>query len=263
VTGFYPLTVVNGDLMQVSEATIPVTDDGFLRGDGAFEVIRVHRGQVISCEAHLDRLSASAAALRIGVDRAAIANDLTVLRRALSEIDDCMLQVVVTRGGNRIALARQRPPDRDAVSLAVIPHCLPPILRGTKSLSYAANMLGTRLAQERGFDDALFVTEDRWVLECARSAIFWVAGGVVLTSSGDNGVIDSITGREIASLTAVVPSSSRVDDLAQASEVFIADTANDITPVKGIEGVGRFQTPGPVTEKLKGALLAGMRSSAG
>jgi branched-subunit amino acid aminotransferase/4-amino-4-deoxychorismate lyase len=259
---FYSPAVVNGDLVQTSAATIPVTDDGFLRGDGVFEVIRVHRGQVVSCEAHLDRLDASAAALRLRVDRAAIENDLTTLREALSDIDDCLFQVAVTRAGNRVVLARHRPPDRDAVALAVIPHCLPPLLRGTKSLSYAANMLGTRLAQERGFDDALFVSEDRTVLECARSTIFWVTEGAVSTPPGDTGAVDSITGREIAELTTVVPSSSRVDDLAQASEVFIADTANDITPVKGIEGVGRFQAPGPLTMELKSALAAKMRAGA-
>jgi len=121
-------------------------------------------------------------------------------------------------------------------------------------------MLGTRLAQERGFDEALFVTEDRSVLECARSAIFWVRDGAVLTPPGSTGVVDSITGREIAAVTAVAPSRSRVEDLAQASEVFIADTVSDITPVKSIEGVGQFQSPGPVTKELQSALLTKMRS---
>jgi hypothetical protein len=39
------LASVDGSVMPVREATIPVTDDGLLRGDGAFEVIRVYDGQ--------------------------------------------------------------------------------------------------------------------------------------------------------------------------------------------------------------------------
>ena len=46
-----------------------------------------------------------------------------------------------------------------------------------KSLSYAGNMLATRLAQERGGDEALLVTPHGRVLEAPTSSLFWVAGG--------------------------------------------------------------------------------------
>ena len=49
------------------------------------------------------------------------------------------------------------------------------MLDGVKSLSYAGNMLATRLAQERGFDEALLVTPHGRVLEAPTSSIFWVA----------------------------------------------------------------------------------------
>ncbi len=49
------------------------------------------------------------------------------------------------------------------------------ILDGVKSLSYAANMLASRLARERGFDEALLVTPHGRVLEAPTSSIFWVS----------------------------------------------------------------------------------------
>ncbi len=252
---FHHTSIVNGHLVQTSEAAVPITDDGLLRGDGVFEIIRVHRGRIVCRDAHLDRLDISATTLRLPLDRGAIAEDLTALVDTLGE-GDYLLQVVATRAGNRIVLARRPPPDRDAISLAVIPYCTPPLLRGAKSLSYAANMLGTRLAHERGFDDALFVDDDRGILECARSAIFWVASGVVHAPPLAAGAVDSITAREIAEVTTVVPSPTPVDSLAAASEVFIADTANDIVPVASIEGVGSFPAPGSTTLELEQALLA-------
>jgi len=55
------------------------------------------------------------------------------------------------------------------------------VLDGVKSLSYGANMLATRLAQERGFDDALLVTPHGRVLELPTASFFWVVGGEVRT----------------------------------------------------------------------------------
>ena len=48
------------------------------------------------------------------------------------------------------------------------------ILDGVKSLSYAANMLASRLAREEGFDEALLVTPHGRVLEAPTSSVFWV-----------------------------------------------------------------------------------------
>ena len=51
--------------MPSHEATIPATDEGLLRGDGAFEVIRVYDGRPFALADHLDRLERSAANLRL------------------------------------------------------------------------------------------------------------------------------------------------------------------------------------------------------
>ena len=36
------LASIDGALLPAAEATIPVTDEGLLRGDGVFEVIRLY-----------------------------------------------------------------------------------------------------------------------------------------------------------------------------------------------------------------------------
>ena len=51
--------------MPSHEATIPATDEGLLRGDGAFEVIRVYDGRPFAVPDHLDRIERSAANLRL------------------------------------------------------------------------------------------------------------------------------------------------------------------------------------------------------
>ncbi len=59
------LASLDGEIMLAGEATIPVTDEGLIRGDGVFEVIRVYDGSPYAFEEHLARLERSAGNLRL------------------------------------------------------------------------------------------------------------------------------------------------------------------------------------------------------
>ena len=67
------------------------------------------------------------------------------------------------------------------------------VLDGLKTLSYAGNMLAGRLARERGFDEALFVTPHGRVLEGPTWSFFWVSGGRLLTPPLEDRILASIT----------------------------------------------------------------------
>src|SRR5437016_4920529 len=96
------LASLDGAIMPAAEATIPATDDGLLRGDGAFEVIRVYDGRPYALDDHLDRLERSAAALRLPVDIEAVRADAyRLMAEAGAGVDHEMLRIVITRGGRR------------------------------------------------------------------------------------------------------------------------------------------------------------------
>ena len=59
------ITCINGQFMPAGQATINVADRGFRFGDGVFETIRLVEGVPYQWEAHLARLNAGLAALRI------------------------------------------------------------------------------------------------------------------------------------------------------------------------------------------------------
>src|SRR4051812_13748227 len=67
------------------------------------------------------------------------------------------LRLAVPRGGHRLALLEPPPDSPPTLSLGCVEYVPPRVLDGIKSLSYGANMLATRLAKERGFDEALLV----------------------------------------------------------------------------------------------------------
>ena len=59
------LAMLDGAIAPAGETVLPVTDQGFIRGDGAFEVVRVYDGTAFLMDEHLDRIERSAANLRL------------------------------------------------------------------------------------------------------------------------------------------------------------------------------------------------------
>ena len=62
------LASVDGAIGPAEQATIPVSDDGLLRGDGAFEVMRLYSGTPFALDEHFARLGRSCAGLRLDAD---------------------------------------------------------------------------------------------------------------------------------------------------------------------------------------------------
>ena len=62
------LASVDGAIGPAEEARIPVSDEGLLRGDGAFEVMRLYQGRPFAFEEHLTRLARTCAGLRLELD---------------------------------------------------------------------------------------------------------------------------------------------------------------------------------------------------
>src|SRR4030081_2769155 len=100
-----PRVWINGKFFDKADAKISVYDHGLLYGDGVFEGIRVYHGKIFECDAHLDRLYASAKAIRL-----AIPLSREQFRAALEEtfrannFTDCYIRAVVTRGVGYLGL---------------------------------------------------------------------------------------------------------------------------------------------------------------
>src|SRR5438874_12170549 len=90
---------LDGKLVPVGEAKISVYDHGLLYGDGVFEGIRVYSGRIFECDAHIDRLFLSAAAIRLTIpyspDELRKAMESTI---SVNNIKDGYIRLVVTRG---------------------------------------------------------------------------------------------------------------------------------------------------------------------
>ena len=225
---------VDGALTPLSEARIPVTDEGLLRGDGVFEVMRLYDGVPFARQSHLERMANSAQNLRLELDIGDIARDIDSLL-AVAKPGDALLRVVATRGGRRIVLIEPLPVPSAALTLGYMTFAPVRVLDGVKSLSYAANMLATRLARERGFDDALLVTPHGRVLELPTASFFWVVDGGVRTPPLSDHVLDSITRRIVIEVADANEATTTRADLESAHEAFVASSVWEVVAVSRIE----------------------------
>lgn len=254
------LASVDGSITLASAATIPATDEGLLRGDGAFEVIRVYDGRPFAMDDHLRRLERSASNLRLPVDVEAVRADAyRLLAHAGAGADHELLRIVITRGGRRLLLTERLPSTPDRVRLGTVTYSPTRVLDGVKSLSYAGNMLAGRIAREHGFDEALLVTPHGRVLEAPTSSIFWVKDGAILTPPLEDHILASITRAIVIEVAGASEQACTLDDMRGADEAFIASTTREVQPVAAIDD-HTFRGVGEVTGRVARLVSARVQS---
>jgi branched-chain amino acid aminotransferase len=244
------LASVDGRITPVGEATVSITDDGFLRGDGAFEMLKLYSGKPFALADHLDRLDRSAAGIFLEYDRPAFEREIAALI-AEQGPHDTALRLVLSRGGRRIAIVEALPAFEHGLTLSSVRYQPTIVLTGLKTLSYGGNMRSTRLAQRDGADDALWVNPEGEILEAPTSTLFWVdSEGNLHTPELAAGVLASITRERIMRLVPVTEDEGvKLTDVLSASEVFLASSLREVQGVSALDGL-EFACPGPVTARI-------------
>jgi branched-chain amino acid aminotransferase len=252
------LTSVDGRITETPDARIPAADDGLLRGDGVFEVIRLYHGRPFALGEHLDRMERSAAAIELPLDRPALEAEIAALLREFGDHEG-QLRLIATRGGRRLAFTEPLPhyAGIESITLATVTYAPTSILNGVKSLSYAANMQASRLAAARGADEAILVRPDGIVLEAPTSTIFWVtADGRLRTPQLDIGILESITRDRLVRELDVEEGSWPLDELLEASEAFLASTVREVQAVSAVDERRLEECPGRRTREAAEAFDA-------
>jgi branched-chain amino acid aminotransferase len=261
------LVLIDG---EYGDARLSIFDDGLLRGDGCFEAIRAYDGRPFAVEEHYLRLAASAAALGIQVPAA---TDLGGwIERVAVAGGDCIVRVILTRGetvpghsapSRCIVMSHSIPSPSHALSLLPVsapwhPAGRPWELTGVKTISYAPNQASSRLARQRGYDDALLLSDSGTLLEGPTFSFAWVVDGVLETAGLDLGILDSITRRLVVAdsrLMGIEMVEGRFDlsRLDSASEAMAISTVKQVMPV--VQVGERTFAAGAVTATLNSTLL--------
>jgi D-alanine transaminase len=268
-----PLVYLNGEIMPLSEAKIPVLDRGFIFGDGVYDVVPIYRRKPFRADQHIARLLRSMEAISIPDPHGG--DEWLKLVQKIADAhpaDDQLVYIQVTRGVAKRSHAF--PKDiAPTVFIMTSPHTPPSEeirARGVscvtmedrrwlrcdiKSISLLGNVLAAQYAAEQGAVEAIQF-RDGFLSEGSASNAWIVRDGGVIGPQKDNLVLEGIRYGLIAELCAAEGirfELRRIDraEVFAADEVFLSSAGKEVLPVTSIDGapVGNG-TPGPVCRRL-------------
>ena len=264
------LAVTGRGIVEPTEPVIRADDEGLLRGQAAFETLRVYGGRPFRLEPHLDRLTASAASIGLPAVERRRLQVLVGLVLPKASGGDAALRLVWTAGpagGTPSALAllteipewieATRERGATAVSLLGVRASAPWLLPGVKSTSYAVNMAAEAEARRRGVDEAFFVDAEGIVLEGTVTNVWWRVGEALYTPSLDLGILAGVTRAALMELApdcgySVEEGAYPLEQLLDAEEAFTSSSIRELMPLLEVDG--RALGRGPAADALQAAL---------
>jgi branched-chain amino acid aminotransferase len=282
----------NGQFRAESEAKLSVRSRALNYGLGCFAGIRGYRTDdgsqvnVFRLDRHVKRLDLSARILRLRLPetREEFAGVVIELLRRNDVRSDVYIRPLVYADSNELS------PVLDPETSAAAIYCMPlgrylstePIdvcvsswrrvretaipARAKPTAAYLNSALARREATERGFAEAILLTEEGFVSEGSAEHVFLVRDGGLVSppSTADN--LDGITRQSLITLAMEDLGVSFVErtvgrtELYVADEMFLCGTGAEITAVRSVDGrlVGDGKL-GPVTRRLAESFEAVVR----
>ncbi len=259
-------------VVDPDEPVVHADDEGFLRGRGAFETLRVYGGRPFRLAEHVARLRASATRLGLPPLDAGEVEQVGAQALEAAGVAEAYLRLYATpgrEGSGRplvLALVGSLPPELEelrtrglrlhAVALGLDVSGSWP-LGGVKSMSYAVNMMAVDVAREHSADDALFLAQGHILLECTTSNIWWRRGTELFTPSLDLGILAGVTRAVVIERLPALGYELRegmfeADAFTESEEAFTSSSVREVMPVVELDGrpIGDG-APGPAARALQ------------
>jgi branched-chain amino acid aminotransferase len=270
---------IEGELVPVQEARIPILDTGFVRSDLTYDVVSVWRGSFFRLDDHLARFERNWTRVRLSPPLAREQlRELLIDMVRRTGLRDAYVAMIVTRGvpgpserdprrfRNRFYayvvpfVWIQRPDQQQQGAHLVIARDtvrIPPasVDPTVKNFHWGDLVRGLYEAYDRGGELGALTDGRGNVTEGPGFNVFALVDGVLRTPA--EGVFDGMTRRTLIELVreeGIVPlevGTLPVAELARAREVFLSSTAGGVMPVTTLDGapVGDGR-PGPLTGRL-------------
>ena len=280
----HELAYVNGKIVPVADAAVPVHDRSFLYGDGAFDTAVARRGRVFKLEPHIDRLFRSLQVLRIPppLPKAELREAALDLMRRNGMVDGFLRMVVsrgtcayvsldpraVTGGPTLVMLTRSADPPAEvgaihgraggarAITASIRKTPTASLESRVKSNNYLNSILARWEAIDAGVDEAVLLDARGCVTEGSGDNLFAVFRDRLLTPPALN-ILEGITRETILALAPRAGVRAEVRDLTPydlytADEIFLTSTVVGVLPIVELDGrpIGTG-TSGPAARRLQ------------
>jgi branched-chain amino acid aminotransferase len=264
----------DGKLVPWRDAKLHVLTHGLHYASAVFEGERAYAGNIFRLRDHTDRLINSGRILGFEIPFSADAIDAACREvLAANNLTDGYVRPIAWRGTEMLAVSAQFTKIHLAIAAWPWPSYFgsermqgirlgmaewkrpSPETAPTAAKATGLYMIGTmskHKVEEQGFNDALMLDWRGRVSESTGANIFFVMDGALHTPTPE-GFLDGITRRSVMSLArarqmTVIERPIELDEIAGATECFLAGTAAEVCAVREI--AGRNYTPGRITETL-------------
>ena len=273
----------DGRLVEGGTLPFAMADRGLLLGDGVFDTALAVQGRVAFEAAHVDRLTAAAAALGFSIERARI---VEAMRALAGTAPLAAIRTTLTRGPGPRGLAPppepapflfgSAAPARAALFFAPLRLALTRTARNDtsptarlKTLGYLDAVLAARDAQAQGFDEALFLNTRGRVACAGTGNLVAILAGTLVTPPLEEGVLPGIVRAEL--LARIAPSLGIAveerpllpSDLEAAEALFVTNSLRLLAPVAAL-GARDYDSAGhSAVQRLCAALRAAVAAECG
>jgi branched-chain amino acid aminotransferase len=275
------IAYINGTYCPLGEASVPLLDPGFTRGDAVYDTVSVWGGHFFRLDDHIARFFRSCAKARLSPP--AGPEDLkSILAECVhrSGLDAAYVQMISTRGKFQSPTVRdprlctntlmtfampyiwiiQPARQLEGIDLAIATgnRRTPPeaVDQRMKNFNWLDLQRGLFEGLDRGSDTTVLCTPDGRLSEGPGFNLFVVRDEVLRTPRGN--VLEGITRATMLDLAGELGLKAEeadltADDLRDADEAFLSSTAGGVMPVGTVDGLPlRHGTgPGPISLRLR------------
>lgn len=269
------MVFLNGEILPIEQAKIPVLDRGFIFGDGIYELVPVYSRVPFRLEEHLTRLERSLREVRIK-NPYTRAEWREVIQRliAAQPFDDQGLYFQVTRGVAKRdhAFPQGVAPTVFAMSNPLVSPPAALVERGAaarsaedfrwqrcdiKSISLIGNCLLRQISADAGEAETILFRDGR-LTEASASNVFVVKGGVIQAPPKSNLILPGITYDVVVELGRDAGLPLEFRDIAEtqvraADELWVTSSSKEVLAIVSLDGkpIGDGK-PGPVFRRMYG-----------
>lgn len=241
------IAYLNGLFLDESHAFVPINDRGFLFGDGVFTTIKVEEGSALYLEDHFARLKHDCTELFIEFPSIDFSLIHEIIEKNEAQKGIWRMKIIITGKGELsssirpygVILITIKPYitlSDDPIHLGIYPYPITSKFSHIKSLCYAERFQIKYYAKEQGFDDAIVLSPEGYLLETSFSNIFWIEKGHFCTPHQDLPLLRGITLKQIMKETnlKVNEKKYRLEDIGKDATIYICNALTGIRSIKSI-----------------------------
>ncbi len=275
---------IDGKLMDYNKANVHILTHGLHYGTGVFEGIRCYiteNGPVVfRLDDHIKRLTNSGKAYFMNFE---YSNDQ--IKKAIIDtirsngLEDCYIRIIAFYGHGKLGVNPL--PNKVSLAISVLKwsehikkedveegihamtsswmkvdvRSMPSHAKGVAN--YANSALARMDALKSGFDEAIMLNSNGYVVEASAENIFFVRDGVVSTPPISTGALEGITRDTVLEILKQNDIPFRIDNVTRdelyfSDEIFLTGTASEIVPVGKVDHriIGNGDI-GTITKKIR------------